>query len=290
MSLHGKHALITGASRGIGRGIALKLAQDGVKVAIHYYQNEDAAKQTLTEIRKHGSDGVLVQADVTRPEEIIRMLGKVKADFGKLDIFVSNARPEAATFFYPPMDITLEQWIGIRFPGEGVPGRGSRGGFPHGEGREIPCCHVRRGEPYRWAATLGRHGFSQGGTGVSRSLLRSGTRQTRHHGQCDQPWMDRRQRTELAAAAGARPHQELARARVDSNGTPGNARRYRQRCSAVLFRASWLDYGTGALRRRAPHRRIQKSRRKYSSGSCTRKTAVCRKCLVNTRCLHPTAD
>lgn len=110
MSLNGKHALITGASRGIGRGIALKLAESGVKVAIHYYQNENAAKQTLAEIRKRGSDGVLVQADVTRPEQIARMLGKVKADFGKLDIFVSNARPEAAEFFYPPMDITLEQW------------------------------------------------------------------------------------------------------------------------------------------------------------------------------------
>src|SRR6266852_5970883 len=110
MSLNGNHALITGASRGIGRGIALKLAESGVKVAIHYYQNENAAKQTLAEIQKRGSDGVLVQADVTRPEQIIRMLGRVKADFGKLDIFVSNARPEAAAFFYPPMDITLEQW------------------------------------------------------------------------------------------------------------------------------------------------------------------------------------
>ena len=110
MSLNGKRALITGASRGIGRGIALKLAESGVKVAIHYYQNENAAKQTLEEIRKRGSDGVLVQADVTRPEQITRMLGKVKSDFGKLDIFVSNARPEAAAFFYPPMDITLEQW------------------------------------------------------------------------------------------------------------------------------------------------------------------------------------
>jgi NAD(P)-dependent dehydrogenase (short-subunit alcohol dehydrogenase family) len=110
MSLTGKHALITGASRGIGRGIALKLAESGVKVAIHYYQNETAAKQTLAEIRKRGSDGVLVQADVTRPEQITRMLGKVKSDFGKLHIFVSNARPEAAAFFYPPMDITLEQW------------------------------------------------------------------------------------------------------------------------------------------------------------------------------------
>ena len=110
MSLNGKHALITGASRGIGRGIALKLAENGVKVAVHYYQNEDAAKQTLAGIRTRGSDGVLVQADVTRPEQIARMLSKVKADFGTLDIFVSNARPEAAAFFYPPMDITLEQW------------------------------------------------------------------------------------------------------------------------------------------------------------------------------------
>src|SRR4029077_1273660 len=110
MPLNGKHALITGASRGIGRGIALKLAETGVKVAIHYYQNEAAAKQTLAEIRKRGSDGVLVQADVTRPEQITRMFGKVKSDFHKLDIFVSNARPEAAAFFYPPMDITLEQW------------------------------------------------------------------------------------------------------------------------------------------------------------------------------------
>jgi len=110
MSLNGKHALITGASRAIGRGIALKLAENGVKVAVHYYENENAAKQTLAEIRKRGSDGVLVQADVTRPEQVTAMVGKVGADFGKLDIFVSNARPEAAAFFYPPMAITLEQW------------------------------------------------------------------------------------------------------------------------------------------------------------------------------------
>ncbi len=110
MSLNGKHALISGASRGIGRGIALKLAESGVKAAVHYYQNEDAAKRTLAEIRKLGSDGMIVQADVTRPEQITRMFAKVKADFGKLDIFVGNARPEAAAFFYPPMDITLAQW------------------------------------------------------------------------------------------------------------------------------------------------------------------------------------
>ena len=110
MSLNGKHALITGGSRGIGRGIALKLAESGVKVAVHYYQNEAAAKDTLEEVRKRGSDGVLVQADVLRPAEITNMFRKVQGDFGTIDIFVSNARPEIPEFFQGPLDITLAQW------------------------------------------------------------------------------------------------------------------------------------------------------------------------------------
>jgi len=110
MAQNGKHALITGSSRGIGRGIALKLAEGGVKVAIHYYQNQAAALDTLAQVRKRGSDGFVVQADVLRPEQITEMIRNVQGQFGKLDIFVSNARPEASTFFYPPMDITLAQW------------------------------------------------------------------------------------------------------------------------------------------------------------------------------------
>jgi NAD(P)-dependent dehydrogenase (short-subunit alcohol dehydrogenase family) len=110
MSLVGKHALITGSSRGIGRGIALKLAEHGAKIAVHYYQNEGAANDTLEQVRKRGSDGLVIQADVTRPEQITAMFRKVQAQFGSLDIFVSNARPEAPAFFQPPMDITLEQW------------------------------------------------------------------------------------------------------------------------------------------------------------------------------------
>ncbi len=110
MSLAGKHALITGGSRGIGRGIALKLAENGAKIAVHYYQNERAANDTLGHVRKHGSDGLVIQADVTRPDQITDMVRKVRAEFGTLDIFVSNARPEVPAFFQPPMDITLEQW------------------------------------------------------------------------------------------------------------------------------------------------------------------------------------
>lgn len=110
MSLSGKYALITGSSRGIGRGIALKLADRGVHVAINYLQNEAAASETLAGVRQRGSDGFTIQADVSRPEAIEQMVDRVRKEFGKLDIFVSNARGEVPTFFEKPFEITLEQW------------------------------------------------------------------------------------------------------------------------------------------------------------------------------------
>jgi len=110
MSLKGKHALVTGGSRGIGRGIALKLAEQGARVAVHYYTNQAAAKDTLERVRKHGGDGVVVQADVTNMDDVRRMFGEVRQAFGALDVFVANARPEAAKFYQKPMEITLEAW------------------------------------------------------------------------------------------------------------------------------------------------------------------------------------
>ena len=73
MSPDRKHAFVTGASRGIGRGIALKLAENGANVAVHYYRNEAAANETLDGVRRRGRDGFLVQADVCRPEQITSM-------------------------------------------------------------------------------------------------------------------------------------------------------------------------------------------------------------------------
>ena len=110
MSLMGKHALITGSSRGIGRAIALKLAECGARIGVHYYKNIDAANDTLAKVRERGSDGLIVQADVNQPEEIRRMMARVKSEFGRLDIFVSNARPEIPEFYKPPMEIQIEQW------------------------------------------------------------------------------------------------------------------------------------------------------------------------------------
>jgi enoyl-[acyl-carrier protein] reductase III len=105
-----KKALVTGSSRGIGRGIALKLAERGAQVAVHYYRNQEAAQATLQKIRDLGSNGFLVQADVCRPDEVCRIFQQVRTEFGSLDIFVSNARTEAPTFYEAPMEITLDKW------------------------------------------------------------------------------------------------------------------------------------------------------------------------------------
>lgn len=80
------------------------------RVAIHYYVNDAAAKETLERVRKHGSDGFLVQADVSRVQDIQRMFARVRQEFGTLDIFVANVRPELAKFYQKPMEITLEAW------------------------------------------------------------------------------------------------------------------------------------------------------------------------------------
>ena len=108
MPLQGKHALITGSSRGIGRGIALKLAERGVNVAVHYHTQADAANETLAQVRARGAKGFVIQADVTRPEDIQRMFDETRRQFGGLDIFVSNARPELAAFYRPPMELGVD--------------------------------------------------------------------------------------------------------------------------------------------------------------------------------------
>lgn len=98
MRLEDKHALVTGGSRGIGRGIVLKLADLGARTAIHYCANEGAAGETLRLVKERGGDGFLVQADVSRPDDVHRMVREVEGRFGRLDILVANARPELARF------------------------------------------------------------------------------------------------------------------------------------------------------------------------------------------------
>src|SRR5258708_37831006 len=107
MTLRGKYALVTGGSRGIGRGIALKLAECGARVAVHYYQKEDQGKATLEKLRASGSDGFVLQADVCKPEEIRRMFARVKSVCGTLDSIGNNATPARATYYESTLHIEL---------------------------------------------------------------------------------------------------------------------------------------------------------------------------------------
>lgn len=91
MLLDGKVALITGASRGIGRAVAVKLAAEGAKVAINYAGNTAKAEEVKAEIEKSGGQAILVQADVSNCEAVDAMIEKVTEAFGQIDILVNNA-------------------------------------------------------------------------------------------------------------------------------------------------------------------------------------------------------
>jgi len=91
MDLTGKSALVTGASRGIGRAIAVALAKAGADVAINYAGNEAAAKQTEEICAAYGVNTLVFKADVANAEECKVMIDCVKEHFGKIDILVNNA-------------------------------------------------------------------------------------------------------------------------------------------------------------------------------------------------------
>jgi len=86
-----KTALITGGSRGIGRGIALELARAGCRVAINYAGNAEAAAGALAEVRALGGDGFAIQGDVAVAADRERLVSETGARFGRIDVLVNNA-------------------------------------------------------------------------------------------------------------------------------------------------------------------------------------------------------
>lgn len=89
--LSGKIALVTGSSRGIGRGIAERLSRDGAAVVVNYVRNSDKAEDVVAAITSGGGTAVAVQADVCRIDGIHRLFEKTLEHFGRLDILVNNA-------------------------------------------------------------------------------------------------------------------------------------------------------------------------------------------------------
>src|ERR1700744_6129925 len=89
--LTGKVAVVTGASKGIGAGIAKELAAQGAAVVVNYASDKAGAERAVAEIAKNGGKAVAVQADVSRQEDIKRLLAETKKSFGTLDILVNNA-------------------------------------------------------------------------------------------------------------------------------------------------------------------------------------------------------
>ena len=91
MQLDGKVALVTGASRGIGRAVAIRLAKSGAKIAVNYAGNQAAAEEVKQIIEQNGGEAILVQADISNAESVDAMVATVMEAFGRIDILVNNA-------------------------------------------------------------------------------------------------------------------------------------------------------------------------------------------------------
>lgn len=107
MDLTGKTALVTGSSKGVGKGIALKLAALGCDVAVHCHSDADGARRTVESVRAAGRRGLTVRADVGRSEQVRDMFQQVLDRFPRLDILVNNAGTQV---WSPLLDLAEEDW------------------------------------------------------------------------------------------------------------------------------------------------------------------------------------
>lgn len=80
--LQGKVAIVSGGSRDIGRAVSVKLAKEGAKVVVNYFNNEDHANETLAEIKAVGGEGIIVKGDMTKPEDVTALISAAQAAYG----------------------------------------------------------------------------------------------------------------------------------------------------------------------------------------------------------------
>ena len=107
LPLENKRALVTGASKGVGKGIALELARQGAWVAVNYHSDAAGAEATVKEIAAAGGRALAVRADVGRKQDVDEMFDRTLAEFGGLDILVNNAGIQT---WKPLLELTEEEW------------------------------------------------------------------------------------------------------------------------------------------------------------------------------------
>ncbi len=105
--LKNKVALITGGSRGIGRAIAIRLAEQGADIIVNYVRHKRDAGETAAEVEKLGRKCLLVKANVANSEDVQKMFAAIADEFGHLDILVSNA---ASGVLKPALELTERHW------------------------------------------------------------------------------------------------------------------------------------------------------------------------------------
>ena len=107
MKLKNQVAIVTGASRGIGSSIAINLAKEGAKVVVNYHKNLEGAKRVIKEIERLGQKAIAFRADVSKSDEVNRMVKTALATFGRIDILVNNA---GIAPFVPLLELSEEIW------------------------------------------------------------------------------------------------------------------------------------------------------------------------------------
>lgn len=110
-------ALVTGSSRGIGRGIALQLAQDGWAVGINYLQQRGAAEALVEQLRSEGHEAIAVQADVSNRQAVRKMVATVEAELGPVELLVNNAGVAGQCLFQDVTDEMWDRYMGVNLGG-----------------------------------------------------------------------------------------------------------------------------------------------------------------------------
>jgi glucose 1-dehydrogenase len=115
--LAGKVALVTGSSRGIGRAIVLRFAQEGADVAINYSRNEAPARDVLSEVESIGRRGILIKANLANVSETRAMVDEVVSRFDRLDILVNNAGIENKAPFWEVTEQDYDKVVDVNLKG-----------------------------------------------------------------------------------------------------------------------------------------------------------------------------